>query len=155
MISNATPLILLSRINQLELLKKTFSRIFIPPAVKEEVLVEGKPGTKRIQEALKDGWLIVQKPKQAGIIGLGKGEEEAIALAKEKKGRLLIDDRGGIKAAQFYGVETIRSTTVFFIAAKKKIIKPEQITVLLNELIQEGYYIKPEEYAFLISQLQK
>ena len=97
----------------------------------------------------------MQKPKQIPLIGLGKGEEEAIALAKEKNEPLLIDDRSGIKAARFYGVQTIRSTTVFFIAAKKKIIKPEQISVLLNELIQEGYYIKPAEYTFLVSQLQK
>ena len=44
MISNSTPLILLSKINQLTILKKVFNKITIPEGVKDEVLIENKRG---------------------------------------------------------------------------------------------------------------
>jgi len=41
MISNATPLICLAKINQLEILKKLFNKIFITDVIKKGLLFRG------------------------------------------------------------------------------------------------------------------
>jgi uncharacterized protein len=45
------PLIALARINLLDLLPRLFSRIFVPPAVWDEVTIRGKglPGSKEVR----------------------------------------------------------------------------------------------------------
>ncbi len=57
-VSNASPLIGLSRINQLHLLKKLWEKIVIPDAVYKEAVTDGagKFGAKSISEACQD-WI--------------------------------------------------------------------------------------------------
>ena len=155
MISNSTPLILLSKINQLTILKKVFNKITIPEGVKDEVLIENKPGYIIIKNAIEEGWIKVEKIKYKLDINLGKGETEAISISKEKKETLILDDAYAIKAAKSYNINTIRTTTIIFIALKKKIINKEKAIELLNKLIEEGYYIKPAEYAIILTKLKE
>jgi predicted nucleic acid-binding protein len=53
-VSNASPLINLARIGQLSLLPRIFSRVLIPEAVWQEVVVDGEdqPGAKEIHHAV-------------------------------------------------------------------------------------------------------
>jgi len=85
MISNSSPLICLSKINQLNLLQKLYFKIIIPEAVKNEVLIKGKSGFLQITEGIESGWIRIKNPTAVLKIELGKGETEAISLAKEKK----------------------------------------------------------------------
>lgn len=155
MICNASPLICLSSINQLELLKKLFRTITIPVQVKEEVLIREKPGYNIIKTAIKDKWIKIVTPKQNIILGLGKGETASINLAKERNDTLIIDDASAIKAANALNIPTIRTTTVIFKAIKKKIITKEEAINILNQLINVGYYIAPKEYAVLLTKLKE
>lgn len=153
MISDATPLIFLSKIGKLNLLKKLFKEIIIPKAVQKEVLVEGKPGYAVIQEALAEKWIKIRNPQKILELSLGAGESEAISLARETKQVLLLDDAYAIKAAKIYEVETWRTTTVLFLAARKKIITTAELIPLIKELIDAGYYIRPSEYTSLLSKI--
>lgn len=155
MISDAAPLIFLSRIGKLNLLQKLFKEIIIPRAVQKEVLVEGKPGYAFIQEAIADQWIKIKNPRQIMELSLGYGESEAISLAKETNDTLLLDDAYAIRAAKMYEIDTIRTTTVLFLAAHKKIITTSELIQLLNELINVGYYIRPSEYASLLSRVRE
>lgn len=154
MISNSTPLILFGKINNLDIIKKVFGPITIPESVKNEILIEGKPGFVIIKKAINDKWIKITNPKNKLNLDLGLGETDAISLAKEKKETLIIDDGYAIKAATFYNIDTIRTTTIIFIALRKKIINKKQAEDLLNKLIKEGYYIKPEEYSILLYKLK-
>lgn len=154
MISNSTFLILFSKIDKLDIIKKVFGSITIPESVKNEVLVDGKPGFVVIQKAINDKWIKITNPKNRLNLNLGVGETDAISLAKEKNDILIIDDGCAIKAAKFYNINTIRTTTLIFIALKKKIINKKQAEDLLNGLIKEGYYIKPEEYSIILNKLK-
>jgi len=60
-ISNASPLIALSNIGQVELLKKLFQKIIIPKAVYQEVVKEGKgkPGAVEVKKAV-NKWIEVK-----------------------------------------------------------------------------------------------
>ncbi len=94
----------------------------IPSAVRSETIDRGK--TEGYSDALtlerleNEGWLKTVKFSTAMSTKIareltkeiGKGEAEAIALALEKRDRLLIDDQKGRQIANFYGVET--STTL-------------------------------------------
>lgn len=153
MISNATPLISLSKIGKLSLLQQLFKIIVIPPAVYDEVLVEGKPGYWIVKEAVEQGWIKVNHPRQLLRLNLGRGETAAISLAKELNDVLLIDDASATKAARMYGLETVRTTTILIKAARAEILASVELVRLINKLIEEGYYIKPAEYTKLLSKI--
>ena len=153
MISNATPLICLSKINQLEILKRLFTFIIVPESVKNEILVEDKPGYFIISKALEEGWIKVINPKEDVNLGLGKGENSAINLARERKDKLIIDDAFAIKVAQAFNIEIIRTTTIIFMAVKKNIITKKQAISFINKLVDIGYYISPNYYSVLLSEL--
>ena len=140
MICNSTPLILLSKINKLELLKELFNTITIPESVKEEILIENKPGYSIIKKAIEDKWIIVESPKEKLDINLGKGETNSIFLAKEKKETLILDDAYAIKATKVYGVNTIRTTTIIFMALKRKIINSKEAINLFYHCISSCVY---------------
>lgn len=154
MISNATPIICLSRINQLRLLKLIFKSVIIPSSVRKEVLIEGKPGYSGIVNAIKEGWLKVAEPINKIDYGIGAGENAAINIARERKDTLILDDAFAIKAAKAFDVPIIRTTTVVFIALQKKVISRDEAISILNQLIENGYYISPKEYSVLLTKLK-
>ena len=154
MISNATALICLSKINKLNLLKDVYSVVLIPSAVKDEVLLEGKEGYSNIKEAIEKGWIKVVNPKKEINLGLGAGENQAIALAKEKKDSIILDDAIAIRAAKSFSIPVVRTTTVIFIALQKRIITKAEALTILNKLIENGYYISTKDYAVLMSRLK-
>lgn len=86
MISNASPLIFLSKINQLLLLKKLFQIIIISKEIKDEILIENKPRTIDIANAIKEGWIKVIKVKENPLVK--GGERSVISLASKNLGIL-------------------------------------------------------------------
>ena len=154
MISNATALICLGKINRLDLLKKAYSFVLIPSSVKAEVLIEGKEGYMATYKAIKEGWIRVVDPKKSIDLGLGAGENQAISLAIEKNDNIILDDAFAIKAAKAFNIPIVRTTTIIFTALRKKIINKAQALETLNKLIDEGYYISTKDYAVLLSKLK-
>ena len=88
-VSNTSPLLNLAIIDQLDLLRKQFLEILIPPIVLAELKpVTDYPGTERIQRALDTRWLRVVELKDDTLaralrLELDQGEAAAIALAIE------------------------------------------------------------------------
>jgi uncharacterized protein len=116
-VSNSSPLIHLARFGKLGAARMVFSSMEIPPAVRTETITRGKAegyGDAFELEGLeKEGWLRTcdLSSSAAGVArtvsaAVGAGEAEAIALALERKERLLMDDLKGRRTAEFYGVET-------------------------------------------------
>ena len=95
-ISNASPLIGLYKINLLSILKDLWQEIIIPEAVYKEIVVDGaaKTGAKSIENLCKQ-WLKKEKNKnevEALKTILDDGEAEVIALAQENKASLVLID---------------------------------------------------------------
>ena len=154
MISNATAIICLGKLNKIDLLKRVYSVVLIPSAVKKEVLHEGKEGYSSIKNAIDSGWIKVIDPKKNPDLGLGFGENQAINLAKERNESIILDDAVAIKAAKAFDIQVIRTTTAIFTALQKKIISKTKALEILNQLIENGYYISTKNYAVLISRLK-
>ena len=153
MISDSSPLIFLSKIGKLSLLKDLFREITIPTSVKDEILVEEKPEANTIKMGLEEKWIKIVDPKKILELNLGKGESHAISLALEKKDSLIIDDQKAIRAAEALNVDILRTTSIIFIALKNKKIDKKEALELVNSLIKNGYYLAPKYYLEIVEKL--
>lgn len=143
-----------AEISKINLLEKVYSAALITSAVKKEVLIEGRESYSGIKDAIDEGWIKVVDPIKILDLKLGAGENQAISLAKERKDSIILDDALAIKAAKALGIPFVRTTTVVFTAAQKKIINKTQALNILNQLIENGYYISTRDYALLLSKLK-
>jgi len=89
-VADSSCLIGLAQIKKFEILKELFLEIFVPEAVYNEVVVDGKgePGSEEMEIAIKEGWISRIKVKDEVAVKaltsiLGKGEAEVIILSKE------------------------------------------------------------------------
>lgn len=111
-VSNASPLINLARIGQLDLLRQLYGTLVIPEAVWFETVVEGagQAGADEIRAA---AWINKQAVANKRLVlslrqELDAGEAEAIALAMEQDAELLLmDERLGRETAHYFGVRCI------------------------------------------------
>jgi predicted nucleic acid-binding protein len=139
-VADASTLIGLSRIEQLNLLKELYGEVVIPQSVYDEVVIEFKEGSKKIKNAK---YLKLEKVADSKVVELflgylGKGEAEAIILSKEKKADLiLIDEKKARKAARRAGFEVI-GVLGLLLAAKNKALIPA-VKPFIKELSKQGF----------------
>ena len=108
-VSDASPLIALARINRLELLREMFGTLLLPDSVWNEVTNSGihRPGAVSVLQA---NWIERRSVSDSVLLAqlrldLGAGESEAIVLARESKADLLlVDERLARIAAQRLGL---------------------------------------------------
>lgn len=110
-VSNTSPISNLAIIGRLNLLRQKYGCIFIPAAVRDEVLRLGHPaGAQAVREALNEGWLVVENVPDPSVLPLllarvDRGEAEAIELARQTAaGLLLIDELEGRRLAREMGL---------------------------------------------------
>jgi len=155
-VSDATPLIHLSKIGKLSYLKRIFDKIFIPKEIYDEVVVKGKQLYKKdavlIEELMKKNFIIVKDADSAiQMPNLHIGELKAIALCKELKIKnLLIDEKEGFNASKLLGLTPLRTTALLLTLLNKKIIKFNEYKESLLNLSESGYFLSAETYERLI-----
>ena len=108
-VSNTSPLSNLAIIGRLELLKRRYPVVLIPPEVASELSALSHPaGCSQIQSALAQGWLRVEQTvtRQPALpFPLDPGEIAAIALALAVTADvLLIDEKRGRAVARASGL---------------------------------------------------
>ena len=126
-ISDASPLIGLARVNGIGWLQELFGEVLIPEVVANEVLTGGFPAEEaRISAALEAGWLRIAGPILAGpeLPDLDEGEAASIhlALAAPEPALLLIDERSGRAVAQELGLSIAGTAAVIGIARQRNLI---------------------------------
>jgi len=143
-VSDSGPLIALSKIGKLHVLRDLFGEVLIPRAVWIEVVEKGrgKPGSDEVRNA---DWIrVVDVRDHLGVEILEReierGEAEAIVLAKELGASLLLlDEKIPRIIAKSLGLKVAGSLAVLFIAKKKGLID-EDLDSLLKELRRKGVY---------------
>ena len=135
------------------LVYRTISRPAQPQEVEEEIVINDKPGLNALKEAIGSGIIEVVNQKKVIHLGLDKGETAAISLARERNDTILLDDAAAIKAAEALNITTMRTTSILFVAVQKKILTKKEALVLLNKIIENGYYIAPRYYMLLTQKL--
>lgn len=123
-VADASPLILLARIDCLEILQKLYSKILVPESVLKEVVEDGK-GLPASQEVGSSDWVETHAvPTESRLFlslhgDLGAGEAQAITLAVSLEADLLlIDERQGRRAARTLGL-AVKGTLGVLLAAKR------------------------------------
>ena len=161
-ISNSSPLIHLTRLGKINYLFKLVKYINIPKAVFDEVVVKGK--LKNYSEAftiesfIKEEKIIVTNLNsfdESFYPPLGRGELEALELAKQKNELLLIDEKKARNLAQILQIEHQTTiATIFELLISQNIDFSEYKSNLKNyagnswvsaDVIQE-YIEKGEDY---------
>lgn len=139
-VSDAGPLIALSRIRRLSLLADLFEDVVAPSVVLHELrLEEQRPGVEQLTEAFKQRkWFrCMTAQDQRSIPGLDDGEAAAIRLSAQLKCPLLIDERRGRTAAKHHNLQVVGTGRVLLWAKEKGLI--DSVRASLNELQAAGY----------------
>jgi predicted nucleic acid-binding protein len=101
-VSDTTAIIVLSKIERLDLIFNVFEKIYIPRAVYEEIIKKDDKVSKNIKSNSKieiKNISNIELYNKLRIQKLDYGESEAITLAKELNLALLIDEKDGRKIA--------------------------------------------------------
>ena len=153
MVCDASTLIALARIGQLEILERTGAQVVIPRAVYEEVAVrgEGKPGATEISTA---AWIETREVMDRSVVArlravLDAGESETIALAKELDVDLLIlDDEEARDTALLEGLSVVG--LLAFLVRAKAWGNVREVRLLLGALKRQGFFIGDELYQHVL-----
>ena len=126
-VSDSSPIIYLSWIGRLELLRQLFNDVVVPPTVYNEVAIEGatQPGSNEISSIdwIKTSASVSTKLPKSIATELDSGETEAIELAIDVKADyLLMDERRGRKVAEDYGIIVVGVLGVLVKAKQKGLI---------------------------------
>ena len=151
--SNATPLIYLSKADQLNLLRNMFKETWVPEAVYQEVVIQGKQREEndafRMDRAIRDGWIRVKSVKEIynTALSIHSGEVEVISLAREMGMKIiLMDDIKARTAAEMAGLSLKGTLWLLLKAVKQKILDFENFLVILEDIVRSGFYLKEEVF---------
>jgi predicted nucleic acid-binding protein len=123
-VSDSSPLVTLSAVGHLDLMRTLFTTVLIPDAVYREVVAhgEGRAGATEVHDA---SWIRRESAENISLVhaltlSLDVGEAEAIALALERDADLvLLDERRGRQQAERMGL-TITGTLGILVEAKRQ-----------------------------------
>ena len=154
-ISNSSPLIIIGKIRELELLKKLYKQIKIPKEVYIEVVEKGKEKREfdayLIEEAINEGWIKVEYLTKKEIknakelhkrFQLSEGESEAIILAQRyKKSTLILDDLEAREIAKARGIMLSDALIIPLEALVSKKINYDDFKKVFEKIID---FMKPK-----------
>lgn len=158
-VSDASPLILLAKIGRLELLKRLYSKVFIPREVENEVARrKASPITSEIIE----GWIKVEDVELSsevkeigGNLGLHEGEMYALSLALHANIKeILVDDKLARVAARIIGLRAIGCLGIIMKAYETGIITRSESLDTIQKLVKAGLWISPEVLGEVLTSLR-
>ena len=155
---NATPLIALSLINRLELLRQLFDRVIVPTAVYQEVATQGAnmPGA---MELASSSWIEVQMPKTSPTIepmlmGLDVGELQVLLLANEiKPDWVIIDERLARRVAGVMGLPIKGTVGVLLAAFHSGYLSKIDVMEGVQQMVVQGIRLSPKVINWLENNL--
>ena len=148
-VADASPLILLAKLQCLRLLNDLYSEVLIGPIVKAETIDAGRAihalGVEQIEAALEDGWLqtvrltaeernLMQRLTRRSR--LDQGESESIALANVRGLRLIVDDKEARSVAAAAGIEYQGTAGTFLEAYLRQHLNLGELEATLRDLSQ-------------------
>jgi predicted nucleic acid-binding protein len=152
-VSNAGPLIVLSKLNLLHLLKELYREVIIPAAVYEETVINGMQygfeDAYTLRLFLKQHNLIPQPfsniPTSVSSAHLDKGETEALGLALSHNALLLMDEELGRTVAREHNLRVKGSLGILIEDYRKNMMTEGQIRFYLSQIShRKDIWINPK-----------
>lgn len=140
-VSDAGPIIIFARVRRLPLLHEVTGSLIIPAAVHDEILGKkgSMPGAAEVaqtgciqQVVLADRSILDSLPP-----ALHEGEREALALARERRAQLLVDEIRARSAAIQLGIDVIGTLRV--LAEAKRLGQITVVRPIIAEMQSNGY----------------
>jgi len=150
-IFNASTLILLTRMDVLDLFLSSFEgTVIIPEKVRSEVAKSDKEDAESINRHIGDKKIGVVKVKNVALVkrfmddfSIDAGAAEALTLAGEKKaGIVTTDDRNAIRACKLLKLEFVTAVSFLIRAVEKGVLSKDEGIVKLKQLQSIGRYSK-------------
>jgi predicted nucleic acid-binding protein len=144
---NTTPLIALSHVGHMDILRKMYGEILIPEAVYRELSAKPESICKVAVDNSRD-WILVkeiqnQMAKSMYKTQLHEGEVEVMILAKEIGADIvIIDDANAKKHAKYLELPVTGTLGVLIKAKQNGYI--DELKPILNRMIENGIYISQD-----------
>jgi predicted nucleic acid-binding protein len=136
---NTSPIISLSLVHKLPLLRDLYQQVIIPPAVRQEALRGGaRSGVAELRRADWVHTMPLQDPSRADLLSdLDRGEAEVLALAQENHADLvIIDERLARRHAQRLGLSLTGTLGVLLRAKKNGLVT--EVRPLIEQIHRNG-----------------
>ncbi len=135
-VSDATTLIILGKLDRYDLLANLFEKIYIPQEIMREVSKKSDGVYAKIESNKLFERKYISDLVLLGFLDgiLDLGESEAIVLAKELNLILLIDEKKGRKIAKGMGLEIIGLLGILILNVKKEMISKKEAIAVLEEI---------------------
>lgn len=150
-VSNTSPLIFLSKVKLLSLLKNCFEEVFVPQAVRQEFKAP-LPHFIKPYALSKNGLEFVK-----GSLGrLHNGELEAIVAAQELKADfILMDDLLARHKAERLAVKPLGTVGILSLAVQNRFLSSRDAEATLHQLVQKhGLFISKTMFKTILSELR-
>lgn len=149
LVLDASSLIVLSSIGRLDLLRQMGHTLYVPEGVYHEVVTrgEGRPGSRQVAQA---PWLIRVKVRDQPAVdrfmrSIGRGEAEAIVLAKEIGADAIVLDDGTARRIAERESRTVLGLLGLLLHGKQQGMVPA-IKPLLDQIVATGFFIDEALY---------
>ena len=156
-IANTSPIQYLFQLWLLDLLPRLYGSVLVPPAVRDEIN-RGRALGVALPNLHDLGWISVADPEVPVLLplanGLGAGELQVIALAKESAGHLaLLDDRRARRFASLLGV-TYSGTLGVLLKAKQRGML-ERLEPVCDALEERGFRLSTRTRQSVLSMAEE
>ena len=156
-ISDSSSLIMVTKLERLDLLTNLFPQIYIPQRVAEEITVK----EDRVAHAVLNhpAFTVIASTDHHLLTlldgTLDYGEAEALTLAQEKQLLLLIDEKKGRKIAKNMGLKIIGLLGVLLLNQRRGHIPTTEVLDLLAQIKRMNFRLSAKLESDFLQQLQR
>ena len=147
---DSSALIPLAWVGRLDGIEAVFAEVETTEEVRDEVLVEGKPGTAALKSFLADA-TVRETPSEAERVadleGIAIADASVVLLAEDRDDVLLANDKGLVTVARSHGVECWWVTTLVLKCTNDGVFTAEEGSEVLYDLVDSGMNLHPKVYA--------
>lgn len=167
-VSNSSPLIYLTKIGRLNLIKNVYDQIRIPEAVFNETVTQGKIlkiiDASIIEEAI-GKWILKERVNsetdskytfldENNRIGLG--EKQALKLCKQLDADIfIVDDKAARRVSRILKIKPIGTCGILVQAHRKGLISTNEAEQVLDDLIKAKFRVDSTVYRLIVKGLRK
>ena len=166
-VSDSTPLIYLAKIGRLSLLSGVFKSIYVPEAVFNEAVSQGKAlnmiDAFIIEKAVGD-WIIMERVEpevdaEYSFIDtntrLGAGEKEALKLCKQLGALYFIaDDREARRVSRILNIKPVGTLGILVKAYRQGSITKAEVLQVLEDLMKAGFRMSVSVYRRVLGEME-
>lgn len=162
---DATPLIYLTKVDQLHLVSNFDGQWYLPQQIHSEVvttgLEEGYTDARRIEQCIDAGLFEVISVDDSPLVtrlqqnpNLSDADVAVLGCAASLDAVAVMDEAYGRTAAEIEGIETRGTAYLVLLCAKQGHITVSEARETIDSMIEEGWYCAPDLYTKLVRKLE-